>query len=248
MPTSHDKTPRRVAWRTLFRGFAGVTILIVIMLAIFVFGRQRVVTSARKQLAAAHTLKRTISPHNKVAEAIDRDLLSVLDGGGIRGLITLEILATLEEASGQRTAELFDVLTGTSTGGIIAVLLSLPGEDGRPRYSAKELVNFYRSFGTDVFSVPGFYSAFTLNGIVGPKFPRIGLREKIVNRIGDVHMADLVKPVWFPSYADTLGLPFYFRSRQVPSSEVPGSDEYYVADTLIAATTVPGIFMPVQVS
>ena len=46
-----------------------------------------------------------------------------LDGGGIRGLIQLEILMQLEEATGRKVTDLFDWIIGTSTGGIIALTL-----------------------------------------------------------------------------------------------------------------------------
>ena len=46
-----------------------------------------------------------------------------LDGGGMRGLIQIEILSQLEEQTGRRITELFDWIVGTSTGGIIALAL-----------------------------------------------------------------------------------------------------------------------------
>ena len=44
-----------------------------------------------------------------------------LDGGGIRGLLQLELLRKLEEDTGRKITELFDWIVGTSTGGIIAL-------------------------------------------------------------------------------------------------------------------------------
>ena len=46
-----------------------------------------------------------------------------LDGGGIRGLIQVEVLQHLEEATGRRIPELFDWIVGTSTGGIVALAI-----------------------------------------------------------------------------------------------------------------------------
>lgn len=46
-----------------------------------------------------------------------------LDGGGIRGLIQVEVLIHLEESTGRRIPELFDWIVGTSTGGIVALAL-----------------------------------------------------------------------------------------------------------------------------
>lgn len=46
-----------------------------------------------------------------------------LDGGGMKGLVQIEILSQLEERTGRRITELFDWIVGTSTGGIIALAL-----------------------------------------------------------------------------------------------------------------------------
>ena len=53
-----------------------------------------------------------------------RRLLS-LDGGGIRGIIPALVLAHLERQMGAPTSELFDLIVGISTGGILALGLSL---------------------------------------------------------------------------------------------------------------------------
>ena len=46
-----------------------------------------------------------------------------LDGGGIKGLVQLEVLMQLEEKTGRKITELFDWIVGTSTGGVIALTL-----------------------------------------------------------------------------------------------------------------------------
>ena len=46
-----------------------------------------------------------------------------LDGGGVRGLIQVEVLQQLEAATGRRIPELFDWIVGTSTGGIVALAI-----------------------------------------------------------------------------------------------------------------------------
>ena len=49
-----------------------------------------------------------------------------IDGGGIRGLIPALVLAEIERRSGRRVFELFDLIAGTSTGGILACALCAP--------------------------------------------------------------------------------------------------------------------------
>ena len=51
-----------------------------------------------------------------------------IDGGGIRGIIPAMVLADIERRTGRRIAELFDLIAGTSTGGVLALGLSVPEE------------------------------------------------------------------------------------------------------------------------
>jgi hypothetical protein len=71
-----------------------------------------------------------------------------LDGGGIRGLITLGILERIEklvkEKTGQKLGEYFDYIAGTSTGAIVAAGLSRG-------LNVADLIEFYRSSGKEMF-------------------------------------------------------------------------------------------------
>ena len=46
-----------------------------------------------------------------------------LDGGGIKGLVQIEILSQIEQGTGRRITELFDWIVATSTGGILALAM-----------------------------------------------------------------------------------------------------------------------------
>ncbi len=56
-------------------------------------------------------------------------ILSV-DGGGIRGIIPAIILAEIEQRTRKPIAEIFDLVTGTSTGGIVVAGLCKKDEQG----------------------------------------------------------------------------------------------------------------------
>ena len=62
-------------------------------------------------------------------QAVPGNSILFLDGGGVRGLASIEILMDIEERAGQRIIDLFDWIVGTSTGGIIALAL-VYGERG----------------------------------------------------------------------------------------------------------------------
>ena len=61
-----------------------------------------------------------------------------IDGGGIRGIIPAIILAELQKRLGKNMCEIFDLIAGTSTGGIIAVGIGTRGHNGQP-YTPGEL-------------------------------------------------------------------------------------------------------------
>src|SRR5579862_8970222 len=68
-----------------------------------------------------------------------------IDGGGIKGVFPASFLATVEDSVGAKAGDYFDLIVGTSTGGIIALGLGLG-------FSATDLLAFYESLGPRVFS------------------------------------------------------------------------------------------------
>ncbi|NJD10182.1 MAG: patatin, partial [Gemmatimonadetes bacterium] len=75
-----------------------------------------------------------------------------IDGGGIRGIIPALVLQEIERITGRPIAGSFDLIAGTSTGGILALGLARPGPAGGPAFSAAELVQLYEREGGVIFS------------------------------------------------------------------------------------------------
>ena len=67
-----------------------------------------------------------------------------IDGGGIRGIIPALVIAHLERKAKKPASELFDLMVGTSTGGMLALGLSLEGEGGAPLFNARKMVKLMR--------------------------------------------------------------------------------------------------------
>ncbi|CAN4079643.1 unnamed protein product [Withania somnifera] len=80
-----------------------------------------------------------------------------IDGGGIRGIIPGVILAYLEsqlqELDGEdaRIADYFDLIAGTSTGGLVTAMLAAPNKNKRPLYAAKDITPFYLEHSPKIF-------------------------------------------------------------------------------------------------
>ena len=78
-------------------------------------------------------------------------ILSV-DGGGIRGIIPAILLSHIEKHFNKPTAKIFDLIAGTSTGGILALALNVKDKNGNPKYSATDLIRLYEEKGRLIFN------------------------------------------------------------------------------------------------
>ncbi|MEL7495719.1 MAG: patatin-like phospholipase family protein [Cyanobacteria bacterium J06554_11] len=79
-----------------------------------------------------------------------KKILSI-DGGGIRGLIPAMVLAEIERRTEQPISESFDLIAGTSTGGILALGLSKVDQQGNPQFSTEALSELYKENGKRIF-------------------------------------------------------------------------------------------------
>lgn len=114
-----------------------------------------------------------------------------LDGGGIKGLFSASVLAKLEDDLGMSIVDHFDLIVGTSTGGLIALGL---GIGLKPR----EIVRFYVENGPHIF--PRHLGFRSISHWVYRKFPRASLRNALQERFQDKRLADCSTRLVIPSY------------------------------------------------
>jgi patatin-like phospholipase/acyl hydrolase len=139
-----------------------------------------------------------------------------IDGGGIRGIIPAMILAEIERRTGYRTAHMFDLIAGTSTGGVLALGLTIPQsiEVERPKYKASQLVAFYEKDGKEVFH--SFWQNITsLHGLLEEKYPSERF-EKILKRYmgEETRLSEALTEVLITSYEIESCRPFFFTRRK----------------------------------
>jgi patatin-like phospholipase/acyl hydrolase len=120
-----------------------------------------------------------------------------LDGGGIKGLFSAAILAHLEEDFHIKITDYFDLIVGTSTGGIIALAL---GIGLRPR----EIVHFYVSNGNSIFANRWPLKLRQLwhlsRYFIRNKYDSEPLEKALKDCFGDKLLAESKKRVVIPSY------------------------------------------------
>jgi patatin-like phospholipase/acyl hydrolase len=130
-----------------------------------------------------------------------------LDGGGIKGAFSASVLATLEEDTGQSVVDHFDLITGTSTGGIIAIGLGL----GIP---AGEILNFYEERGGAIF--PGTSLVQRARGLFRqffkPKHSHEVLRAALVEVFGERKFGESKCRLAIPTYDAIAGRIFVMKT------------------------------------
>lgn len=124
------------------------------------------------------------SKSNQKNREIVKDVWIVsVDGGGARGVIPAYLLKKISARYNLDIRKDFQVLAGTSTGGLIVLGLSVPDKDGKAKYSIDDLFNFYTNETGKIFHPRSWWHVLTtLNGFRKPKYLNDGL-EKFTQEI-----------------------------------------------------------------
>jgi len=133
-----------------------------------------------------------------------------LDGGGVRGAFTASVLAELEKRTGTQCAERFDLITGTSTGGLLAIALAM----GHP---AEQLCELYRNNGTVIFPLAGRMSRLLgfLRQLGRSKYDPKALRAVLTEVLGSEKLGAARTRLAIPAYDLTNGRVFIFKTRHL---------------------------------
>lgn len=114
-----------------------------------------------------------------------------LDGGGSRGIFTAALLAGVEEDIGRPVLDHFDLVVGTSTGGLIALALGAG-------LSPREIVDFYVREAPNVFPGPPWWRALRRWGVA--KYDGSGLEHAVRSVFRDTLLGDSSVPLVIPAY------------------------------------------------
>ncbi|KAJ6843394.1 patatin-like protein 2 [Iris pallida] len=141
-----------------------------------------------------------------------------IDGGGVRGIIPGVILGFLEsklqELDGEdaRIADYFDVIAGTSTGGLVTAMIAAPDEYNRPLFSAKEIAEFYVENSPKIFSRNGIWSSACnlIRATTGPRYDGKYLRSKVRQLLGGTKLHQTLTNVVIPTFDIKLLQPIIF--------------------------------------
>ena len=163
----------------------------------------------------------------------DRHLLA-LSGGGYRGLFTATVLAAAEKVSRRRLASRFDMLAGTSIGGILAIGLACD-------VSAVDLAAMVREHGSTIFMPRPLSFA----GLSRSHYESTGLRRAIRTVLGHRNAArpfvEIPHPLVIVTVHEGSSRPHVFRTRLAGGNP---KESVSTLDVALATSAAPTFFPP----
>lgn len=172
-----------------------------------------------------------------------------LDGGGIKGIIPCTVLKYIEEKVNQPISSLFDVIAGTSTGGIISVGLTKGNKYGGNAFSASDMLNLYVENGKYIFSkrpsdLKAWIGSF-LDGLFDKAYDVKKFENILAEKFSDSKLKDSLTDVLVTTYVPEKEKPFYFSSRLAKTDE----NENFLLNVIARSTSAaPTYFKPSKVT
>lgn len=168
-----------------------------------------------------------------------------LAGGGFLGYYTARVLAELEARDGAPLGRRFDLIAGTSVGGILAIALAFEVPMAR-------LVELFHAHGREIFSsrgLPGTRVAQLIDltrAVLGPKYSGEKLRALLDTYLGGATLADARHPLVVPAVDVSRSLTKIFKT---PHTRASSGDEAALAvDVAMATCAAPAYFPSVRIN
>lgn len=163
-----------------------------------------------------------------------------IDGGGIRGVIPAKVLIAIEKLTGKRIAEMFDLIVGTSTGGILAAGMCVPGADATsPKYPASDLLDLYKVHGREIFNASALRKVVSL--FFGSEYSADPLEAQLKFYLGEAHLADAVTGLLVTAFDMHAGEAWFFSRK---GARVRPDRNYLLRDVARATSAAPTYFPP----
>jgi len=174
-----------------------------------------------------------------------------IDGGGIRGILPGVILAYIEEQLQERTnnpearlCDYFDLLAGTSTGGILTCMYITPDENGKPKFSAQDAVDLYLKNGQKIFSISFGRRILNLFGLFEAKYLVRNIEKILSDYLKDTKLSEALKPCLITSYEIFQRKTIFFNKIDTTKSE---TRDFMLRDIARSTSAAPTYFKPAQI-
>ncbi|MEO7939324.1 MAG: CBASS cGAMP-activated phospholipase [Burkholderiaceae bacterium] len=174
----------------------------------------------------------------------DEFRILALSGGGYLGLYTATVLAHIEHRLGEPLGRRFDLIAGTSVGGLLAMALAF-------EVPMAAIVALFRNRGEDVFSGRRLPSGAVTRlidlgrSVMGPKYNGSALRGELHAHFGDRTLGQALHAVVIPAVDVSRSVTKVFKTPHVAASR--GDEDVKVIDVTMATCAAPAYFPSVPI-
>ncbi|MBA3664258.1 MAG: patatin-like phospholipase family protein [Bacteroidetes bacterium] len=170
-----------------------------------------------------------------------------IDGGGLRGVVPLTILKTIEQLTGKPIWKSFDLIAGTSTGGLIATALTIPknpeNKEAGEKYLLDNILQVYLERGKEIFppreALVGEVFEIT-DDLFHPKFNEAGIEKVVGDVCGSSRMNDCLTHLMITSYDLSNNVPLFFKTR----SSLSNPEQNILMYDVCRATSAGPTYLP----
>lgn len=159
-----------------------------------------------------------------------------IDGGGIKGVFPASFIASLEESIDGKVSDYFDLIVGTSTGGIIALGLGMG-------FSGKEILEFYEKYGPSIFKGNRFLGLIRHFGL--SKYKNTELKRALEETFGTKILGESQKRLVIPSLSLETGEVYVYKTAH--HERFTHDYKVKVVDVALATSAAPTYF-PTHIS
>lgn len=167
-----------------------------------------------------------------------------LSGGGYLGLYSATVLQGLEARAGVPLARRFDLIAGTSIGGILALALAF-------EIPMQRMVRLFVEHGPAVFSKRALPTGTVgrlidlSRSVTGPKYSGAALRAALASELGERRLREAQHAVVLPAFDVATCRTKVFKTPHVPASH--GDGELLAVDVAMAGSAAPAYFPSVRI-
>ena len=162
-----------------------------------------------------------------------------LDGGGIKGIFPAAVLASLERnfLEGESIGDYFDLIAGTSTGGILALGLGAG-------LTAEEMLRMYLEEGHRVFPSGERGYMGRARRLLSAQYDRSSLDELLSQKLGEKRLRDSNCRLLIPSTEGRNGEVWVFKTPHHPDYRLDGDER--MSSVAAATSAAPTYFIPFE--
>eukprot|EP01103_Thecamoeba_quadrilineata_P001111 TRINITY_DN1098_c0_g3_i1.p1 TRINITY_DN1098_c0_g3~~TRINITY_DN1098_c0_g3_i1.p1 ORF type:complete len:971 (+),score=190.39 TRINITY_DN1098_c0_g3_i1:79-2991(+) len=167
-----------------------------------------------------------------------------IDGGGIRGLVPIEMLKRIERETKCTISSMFDLIIGTSTGALLSVAV------GAKKMKLRDIQTMYEELGTKIFSRSSVSKALKMARSTA-RYSALKLSQNLIAAFDSTtRFCDIEHPKVIAVASSTAKYPvdsFLFRTYDPENSSYSGSSQYRLWEGARASASAPTFFKPLKI-